>query len=246
MIPKKRIAICISGQLRTWRKSIGSWRGLIDNEHDVDVFVHTWDFNTTSAKLGNNNISSSVSTKEITEFSKEVKAQEIIVDSSMMFSPSSSTQALQNPAHLSQFYGILMASRLKRKKELSDRFIYDLVIRLRPDLYFDTSPKSILNLSEYQAFNGFGMSWNKFSGNISDLFWISDSYFYDIIADFYLNLNQIEKTKFDQIRYDPGHVLFFYLKKNSIPVMSHKWKISIMRDSQDDAVNFSGPIKDVW
>ena len=46
---KKRIAICFSGQLRTWRQCVRSWNNILmydDNRDNVDVFCHIWDFNT--------------------------------------------------------------------------------------------------------------------------------------------------------------------------------------------------------
>ena len=45
-----RIALCFSGQLRTWRKTIAQFRKFIgileDKGHTVDVFCHMWNFNT--------------------------------------------------------------------------------------------------------------------------------------------------------------------------------------------------------
>ena len=45
-----RIALCFSGQLRTWRKTITQFKKFIsileDKGHSVDVFCHMWNFNT--------------------------------------------------------------------------------------------------------------------------------------------------------------------------------------------------------
>jgi len=50
-----KIAVCLSGQLRTWRQCYESWdllfKGLEKSKHleneviEIDYFVHTWDFN---------------------------------------------------------------------------------------------------------------------------------------------------------------------------------------------------------
>ena len=50
-----KIAVCVSGQIRTWKQCIGSWKKLfkelqyadncINEKLEVDYFVHTWDFN---------------------------------------------------------------------------------------------------------------------------------------------------------------------------------------------------------
>jgi hypothetical protein len=52
-----KIAVCLSGQLRTWKDSHKSWHELFENlknspeldgeDIEVDYFVHTWDFNST-------------------------------------------------------------------------------------------------------------------------------------------------------------------------------------------------------
>jgi hypothetical protein len=50
-----KIAVCVSGQIRTWKDCVESWKRLfkelqyadncIDTKIEVDYFVHTWDFN---------------------------------------------------------------------------------------------------------------------------------------------------------------------------------------------------------
>ncbi|HDM8083997.1 TPA: tetratricopeptide repeat protein [Yersinia enterocolitica] len=37
-----RIAVCVSGQMRGWRRSFSSWDKIGLNNHDVTYFVHTW------------------------------------------------------------------------------------------------------------------------------------------------------------------------------------------------------------
>ena len=46
-----RIAMCISGQPRTWQKCIGTWEAFIKKLNakfgaETDIFFHAWDFNT--------------------------------------------------------------------------------------------------------------------------------------------------------------------------------------------------------
>jgi hypothetical protein len=248
MIKRKRIAICISGQLRTWKKSIGSWIGFLKNDYMVDVFVHTWNFNTVSARIDTGNFPVElIDDCEINDFKKAVNPTTMVVEKEKIFNISVTSQALQKQAHLSQLYGIQMASRLKRQHEISNKMVYDTVVRLRPDLYFRTNPLEIIELSNNQVFNGFDLSWSEFNGKISDLFWITNSYFYDIVADHYLNLSKIGQENFQGLpSYGPEHVLFFYIKKNAIPIKNQDWEISIMRDSKQTISNTHGPNKDVW
>lgn len=46
-----RIAICLSGQPRTWSKCVGTWESFIEKlnkkfDAETDIFFHAWDFNT--------------------------------------------------------------------------------------------------------------------------------------------------------------------------------------------------------
>lgn len=244
---RKRIAVCISGQLRTWKKTIKTWRPFIKNEHHVDVFVHTWDFNSVSTKINHDGTKTEkISTDELEEFSSLISPCKMMVESEKSFLPMSSTQAMQHPAHLSQFYGIMMASRLKRQHEISERFMYDIVIRVRPDLFFESNVAIIMKKIKEGCFNGFDLSWEGFNGKISDMFWITSSIFHDIAADTYINLGVIERNDFTNDTCCPENVLFFNLKRNSIPISNHNWYISIMRNSMDEASNLNGPRKDVW
>lgn len=243
----KRIAVCISGQLRTWRKTINSWLPLIKNRNHVDVFVHTWNFNTVSTKINHDGSKiEKITENELEEFSRCINPCAILIESEKTFSPKSPSQAMQHPSHLSQFYGIMMASRLKMEREITKKITYDIVIRSRPDLYFSDDVAKMVNDAKDGFFNGFDLRWDGFNGKISDMFWISNSYIHDIIADSFLNLQEIEKKEFSIDPCEPENVLFFNLKRNSIPIINHDWFISIMRNSQEDASNLNGPRKDVW
>lgn len=37
-----RVALCVSGQLRGWQRALATWAPLLQTEHEVHVFVHTW------------------------------------------------------------------------------------------------------------------------------------------------------------------------------------------------------------
>lgn len=52
----RRIALCLSGQPRTWDKCFPSWVNIIDKLNDIfdaetDIFFHAWDFNSIPRKV---------------------------------------------------------------------------------------------------------------------------------------------------------------------------------------------------
>jgi hypothetical protein len=155
-----KIALCFSGQLRTWRKTMPQFKkfmGILEDKgHSVDVFCHMWNFNTYS-----NTYSNSVDHKfedslpyEIVEQSEinELLA-ELTPKSFLIQKESVSLRAKQTILYVTnkfirdvyglndyghyfapQFYSIMRSAHLKRKYESDNDFIYDACFRIRYDL----------------------------------------------------------------------------------------------------------------
>ena len=80
-----RIAVCFSGQIRTWRECYESWEKLLNTlksdpklqKHDiqVDYFVHTWDLHTIPPHLWANN--ENLSVREICDMRLDVDKEEL-------------------------------------------------------------------------------------------------------------------------------------------------------------------------
>jgi hypothetical protein len=96
-----KIAICFSGQPRTWKSCYNSWFNLIDkiktstkfNEYgvEIDCFLHTWNFNTIPphlwVKMGFPNINLArqyheIPQKEIDELISIIKPKKFLIESS--------------------------------------------------------------------------------------------------------------------------------------------------------------------
>ena len=93
-----RIAFCLSGQPRTWRKCYNSWFLLIDEmkkrfgeDLEVDFFVHMWDFNSVpfSTQLSNgifkenariNNHIFKIGKNEIDDLLNELKPKKYLIE----------------------------------------------------------------------------------------------------------------------------------------------------------------------
>jgi hypothetical protein len=229
---KKRLAVCFSGQPRTWRRVISSWSSFLNSDqYQIDVFCHAWNFNSASANIYKSPESIKLPQSEIDDLMSHLKPVRAKIENERRFVATSPDQSMSNPAHLSQFYGIMESARLKRSHEIENRFVYDAVIRTRYDILVETNVASTIADVLPNTLHGFDLKFNYSNKScmISDLFWLSDGLTYDRIADLYLDSIKISKRWF-QDGYGPEHVLFHHLKTNQIETVNHPWRISIMRE----------------
>jgi hypothetical protein len=165
-----RVAICFSGQVRTWEKCIESHEKLISTIKlklgaDVDVFCHAWDFNTHSAGIYARPTESTfmqpngmlLPAGELDELFKRLSPQGVLVENETS-SIARVNEVLQfgfrhNEYHgncavnteASQFYTIMRSAFLKKQYEFKNNFRYDMCIRLRYDLLFDEHQCKVFN-----------------------------------------------------------------------------------------------------
>jgi len=240
LIGNKRIAICFSGQLRTWRKCINTWDNILKHNgsnDNIDVFCQIWDFNTIPNSVGprgdqtqRDNII--VSKDEIAELIDILKPKKILIESNKDLKPMSEDQAITYSPFLSQFYSIMRASRLKKEYEIENNIMYDVVVRARYDSYYISNISDFYKNVSPRTMHGFHFGWNELKkvGRMGDICWFSDSMTYDVIADYYLNLKYIKKTWFRDVV--PESVFFHYLKKSNIIIDNNHWDIKLFRDSK--------------
>jgi SAM-dependent methyltransferase len=152
-IKNTRIAICISGNLRTFDRTYNSFYAnlLYPYQNDADVFIHTWD--TIGAKsLSYDHPLSFVETKnKMNEINSILKPKSIIIENYATTSPSirmmtdkiklseSDRDGLRNRSPFD--YGCMLYSWNKTKQlvdeyENNNNIKYDLIVKLRSDLMF--------------------------------------------------------------------------------------------------------------
>lgn len=162
-----KIAICFSGQPRTWHKCYPGFAKFIERlkSHfgaDVDVFCQAWDFNTVPhavlAKAHNSDSTMPdfirVKGEPLTDSEKNDLINTLNPKAFVFENEAISKQknqdlyfnALKNVnehGHISiefagsQFYAVMRSAALKKKYELDNNFRYDMCIRMRYDLYLD-------------------------------------------------------------------------------------------------------------
>jgi hypothetical protein len=247
-----KIALCISGQPRVWKKTYQNWIDNILPDIEKDVFFHLWDFNTLPE-----NIFSTVnppppkrdvpiSEDEKHEIINAYKPKKFCFDSrninvARKNDPSLITEFVKKPLGWwcrSQYYSLWHAARLKRQYELEHNFQYDIVIRLRTDIFF-ARPIKLENVTPniiYSNMNGYIENYLTFV--IGDIFYYSDSFTYDQISEYIWGLNYIDTHDVVPTVIDcpPPEVGFFpYIKSKGIKNVPVKWfdvEFKIMRSEE--------------
>lgn len=156
-----KIAICFSGQMRTWKKCADTWEILFQriSSHynaSIDIFLHTWTSNTLpheiSVATNPDNFSAdegvNVDSREISDLLLRLKPVDFLVEDTRIGLKKVGETTNENLRHnlvfgdpvvswaSPQFYSVMRAAHLKKKHEYKNNFRYDICFRMRHDLYF--------------------------------------------------------------------------------------------------------------
>lgn len=159
---ERKLAICISGQLRTAIPAFKSFLNFFKNEN-YDVFIHTWFQDNDS---------------EIDKVIELYQPKKIQIDNS------------PNHQRLDfnlMFRSMFLANNLKRNYEIDNDFRYDVAFRHRFDLIFaehESMPKNtVLEKRLYvNKIDGPKMNTDYEQNGIPDLFFWGDSHTMDIMS----------------------------------------------------------------
>lgn len=244
-----KIAVCFSGQIRTWRKCVDTWHHILEHEgsrDNIDVFCHFWDFNTVPNSVPDHpKVSELADLDEINAVMEYLKPKKYVIESERSFPLFDPNQAITHGPFISQFYSIMRSANLKRQYEIENNMMYKGVVRARYDAYYTGNMTESYRSIQPNTMHGFHMGWiptiNR--GRMGDIFWIADSDTYDIICDYYINLGYIDRKWFtDTTEHNtqswgdcdtPENVFFHYLKKNGIQLQTNHWDIKLMRENAE-------------
>jgi hypothetical protein len=157
-----KIAVCFSGQLRTWKKCHSTWKSLIDQvkshpkyedeTFEIDCFIHTWDFNTKPMSIVSsiNYEPETIDELDIKKIKRLLKPKKIIVenlDKSTTRIGEMNKNAIKHRPHNIQgsviswagstLYSMMRSSQLKLDYEIENNFKYDVCVKMRFDGSFD-------------------------------------------------------------------------------------------------------------
>lgn len=234
-----RIALCINGQPRTWRRCYKTWLDNISHLGSIDVFYHMWDYNTLpnsvhSIATGNPMLNTKVPQEELDDIWKLLRPKSFLVESAKPMP----VQPVANPIApwtISQFYAIYRCAMLKREYEIANGFEYDAVVRIRTDLVLNapmTIPAAIDSNSVYTFINHHDPVYETY--RIGDVLYFADSYSYDQISNFYFGLQYIDATDIgiSDLGFPPELAFYHYLKSLGLKNISNIADFKIARSEE--------------
>tara|TARA_Y100001963_G_C6713000_1_gene415193 strand:+ start:415 stop:1158 length:744 start_codon:yes stop_codon:yes gene_type:complete len=139
-----KIALCISGQPRFYKKGYKDLKKYYLDKYNIDVFIHTWKDNiykgTPFFEGDDKNKIYKYNENMYSDLVKLYKPESFLIDNQIQFVSQDTTgtmwrQSIQNS--LSMWYSIYKVNELKLNYEKINNFKYDYVIRTRTDLQFD-------------------------------------------------------------------------------------------------------------
>ena len=211
-----RVALCLSGHLRSFVDTHVSLRNNIIDKLNADVFIHTWNFIGSSIHIDGGTVAIPTVNmqNQIKAWYKPVhmtiepikhglgeKYRKYLVDPRC---PNSITN---------MFYKIHMADKLRQDYEYRNNFTYNLVIRARPDLLFESSlHKNHIDVASQQGFLCIP-EFGHFDG-INDQFAFGNSQVMSIYSNCY---NELDKWA-PKVPFKPEPILKHHVMEHKLPI----------------------------
>jgi hypothetical protein len=241
-----KVALCFSGQLRTWKQTIEQTKSFFhlndSSDLQIDTFGHIWNYNTwIDLQYENvlngpkylNSYDEPIAESEIQEFIDTYKFKKIQIDN-------------KRATHFSQWenplYSFMRSMELKREYELENNFEYDLVIKTRTDAVWETLngfkyeiPQS---LSVTAGLKGCKMTIEYFSNDLNDVLFWGDSFGMDLLGNTYrwyyknitsnIKINNYLPNQIANRKLGPGTALHKYAAQLGLFIYydsNYPWKI---------------------
>lgn len=252
-----KIALCFSGQPRAWKLALPSIQSFIaEFDTPPDIFMHVWDFNSTSNHV--NNVSEGklhthtlVEEEELDELKNAYNPISIEIEDSsiseavsdltlerIVYNRKKDVDHFGSPNYLApQYYGIKKASQLKLEHEINNNFTYDIVIRMRYDGFISQEDILLFHHSDLVIPKPFNILSNHTTAihelpfvTVGDIFFFSDSLTYDIISQYIDYLPYVYEASADSPKHAPPHTLFsLYLQSMFLNINSILCNVKIAR-----------------
>ena len=241
----RKIAVCLSGQPRTWKKCYSTWLDVMSDWGEVDYFCHLWDYNSDSS-LSQYELGATpdtvITNEEKNEIIEALHPKKLVFQAkkdNVELHGEGVTNVIAPWAH-SQFYSMWRVANLKRQYEIENNFEYDLVVRLRTDLVLQPKfvppvpgPSTLYTIHTVDSDPTYGVP------RIGDIFFLSDSLTFDHVAMFYHSLKYIDADhvvpgKPDLYAFPPEIGLYYYCVMMGIRIhpLSNGLDIKVMRSQE--------------
>jgi hypothetical protein len=116
-----KIALCLSGQARSFKKGFEYHKKNLLDKYDVDVFIHTW------------------KADDIEELTELYKPVDILIEDSLtddfdsLYTNTPNAEKWPPRFTVAMFYSMYRSNEMKVTHEMKEKFTYDWVIKSRPD-----------------------------------------------------------------------------------------------------------------
>lgn len=236
---KKKIAIVIRGQVRTWnfaKHSIFEALKPFEEAHDVVYFFVTWDKSYVPFHKGAKNVSHLFENKEelssiAADFSERVLGKFLVLNYDEVKAKSIKDLRLNEEYEYISFIRYA-ANLVKQNYEIENQLTFDEVIELRPDIFllpqdYDQMLELALNNTHkpfsVSLFGNLLISDIEVSRDkgpfVNDVVWISDSLTSDIICSEFLALKESKRRYVDSM--NPHAIAADYLMNCKIIVLDN-------------------------
>ena len=212
-----KIAICFSGQPRTWKKCFPRLIEKIGND-SVDVFFHFWDYNTlpsiVTSLFGKQIQDELLADQEKLEIIQTMQPKNYLFESRKSVKYWNCSIPISDqlgPWCTEQYYSRYYVSLLKREYEIKHDFLYDLVIWSRADLWITDETLLIIQTPSPNTIYTPGISWDNTYGvfRIGDIFYYADSYTSDQLAEIFKFFSYVPASWVTCEKTPPPEVAFY-------------------------------------
>lgn len=205
-----KIALCLSGYLRTHDKTHINLNRNIIGTNQCDVFCHSWSYTNSDRKYPTDE-------KYVRSLYNPVSLEIENSDNLNYFWKEANRDAPwlrdvrpKHPSHMySMFYSIFKANELKSEYENTHKFKYDLVIRARYDhifthqvLFNQFDVKDTIYFSHLHNYNGIG-----------DQFAFSNTVYMDVYSSLYYSLARYFSQS---VHYYPEVIVKWYIEQQKL------------------------------
>lgn len=219
------IAVCFSGHMRTYEKTLPYIKRQLLDEYNCDVFINTWKDEGSNW----NNIIDNYKPKSIC-----IEDQKQFIDN-YPNKHLTSQNIRSNIGVIGMYYKIYKCNELKKEQEKINNKKYDIVIRIRPD--------GILNKKitfEDNYLNNIYVTIGENNTWISDTFAHSSSNNMDYYSNTYCHLDEFYEK---ENSLHPETMLRYCFNKYNLNIKTNDIKFSVLRENnQIESHIFTGSI----
>jgi hypothetical protein len=222
-----KTALCISGHMRTYKKTFESLKRNVIDILNPDVFIATWDelgfwggydhqigFNNKENKININDIQNTFQPKKI-KVDKYEDFDEMFLNRSKNFESNkiwyNEIWYTRPKNAISMYHKSNESVLLKQNFEIENDFKYDLVIKTRPDILYHEKIPSII--SEYDGSLFYILNKYTHHTGYGDIFFAGNS---NTVDSFFNLYNDFEILFSKNLKFCPHEYVKHYLEYKSI------------------------------